>query len=173
LEQATPAHAESTSPPSLAPILSLAEHLRLGTFTVEQLDTGIVVGTPFHVPFRKARPLWLPRKPTKTGQERFVQLGDRLVLTILHAGLRHVELAALLAILWRQRSAYQYKEQPQALVEIGIDELCAETGFRSSAVLAALSKLEARGIIGREMGGGRHLRSSYRVTDPAKWTAER
>jgi hypothetical protein len=42
-------------PPTLAPIISLAEHLRRGTFTAAQLDAGITTGELFTVRFEPVR----------------------------------------------------------------------------------------------------------------------
>ncbi len=108
---------------------------------------------------------WLPRKPTKTGRQRFVQIEDRLWLAILGTRLSHVAFAVLWAIALKGLTLYR-RDDP---VSIGIAELCAVTGFGSSGVYLALKQLEALHIIERLSGGGRKQKNSYWVNDPEDW----
>ena len=166
MDQATTARTDSR-PPRLAPILSLADVFRRGA------DAVITTGELFHVPLRKAKPrppppVWLPRKPTKTGRERFVQIEDRLVLAIFNAKLPPAAFSLLWAITFRQLSQY-HRDGEIEMVPIGLDELCAVTAYKKTVVCEALNKLEERHIIERTSGGGRHLRTGYLVADPEDW----
>ena len=180
MDQATTAHQESKSRPALAPILSLAEHLRLGTFTVAELAAGITTGEPFTVQHKpKAAPalrsmpgssVWVPRKLTKRGQRRFVQIEDRLWLAILNTRLSsYVAFKVLLAVVLKDLSHYRRPDAADDPVPIGIEELSAVTGFEQRRIYEALKQLEKLHIIDRSRGGGRKQKNSYWVNPPEDW----
>jgi len=108
---------------------------------------------------------WLPRKPTKTGRQRFVQIDDRLWLAILGTRLPHVAEKVLWAIALKELTQFR-SDDP---VPISIDELCEVTGFAPAGVYRAVKLLEKLGILNRISGGGRKHKNSYWVSDPDVW----
>jgi len=87
-------------------------------------------------------------------------------LAILGARLSYVAYAVLWAIVLKELTQFR-RDDP---VPIGITELCQVTGFKEVGVYRALKQLEARGMIDRLSGGGRHQKNSYWVNDPDQWS---
>jgi hypothetical protein len=93
------------------------------------------------------------------------RLGGEMEAVIASRLTRAVSWAVLLAILWRQRR----NPDPDAPAAISVEDLIAQTGYVRASVYNALRELSVRGMIEIESGGGRHHKSSYRMTDHRSW----
>jgi len=123
----------------------------------------------------KRRPLlgelrgpWMVRGWTASGDPRFVKVADRVALAIMRCTFAHtVSWPVLWAIFWRQQTRHPH--DPDKPVEISIDELVAQTGYRRSTVYLALRELNEREMLVTVSGGGRHRKSAYQLTDAERW----
>jgi flagellar basal body rod protein FlgC len=85
---------------------------------------------------------------------------------VIASGLtRAASWAILLAIRHHQRR----NTDPDAPAAISVEDLIAQTGYVRASVYNALHELSARGMIEIQSGGGRHHKSSYRMTDHRSW----
>ncbi len=93
---------------------------------------------------------------------------DLTALAIMRTHFAHpVTFPVLWAIFWRQQTA-QLRDLSKP-TPISIEELVQQTGYARSSVFLGLDELKERDMIDIAPGGGRHKRSTYRLTALDRW----
>jgi hypothetical protein len=98
-------------------------------------------------------------------RDQGARIGGEMEAIIASGLTRAASWAVLLAIHWRQRSNID----PDAPAAISIEEFVSQTRYVRASVYNALRELADRGVVEIERGGGRHHKSSYRLTDHRSW----
>jgi hypothetical protein len=115
---------------------------------------------------------WFPRPPqTKgryAGEQRFVMFDDKTALAIIHCAFEHASSGSvLLALLWRVQCENPTNQADP--VPVSIEELMGMTGYSRRSVYRGVDELASRGMISIDHGGGRGLKSRYRLTGISEW----